>query len=125
MTTYLRRVVLISIVAMLYAAISNANLGIINQFASQNGNKWIGPLSVALIFLGSGIGALYNDYIDKYPYKWIIFCGVMGWNIFLSFSVMFLFIGFSDLVIVVIIIGSLAAGFLISAYYNGLNNFVN
>lgn len=125
MNSYLRRVVLLSLVSMLYAAISNANLGIISQFASQNGNEWIGPLSIALIFLGSGTGALYNKYLDKWPYRLIIFGGSMGWNIFLTFSVMFLFIGFSDLVIGVIIIGSLGCGFLMSGYYNGLNNFVN
>jgi MFS family permease len=110
---------------MLYAAISNANLGIISQFASQNGNEWIGPLSIALVFLGSGIGALYNAYINKWPYRYIILAGSMGWNIFLSFSVMFLFIGFSNLVIAVILVGSLGCGFLMSAYYNGLNNYVN
>lgn len=38
MNSYLRRVVLVSLLSMLYAAISNANLGIISQFASQNGN---------------------------------------------------------------------------------------
>lgn len=125
MKSYLRRVVLISLVSMMYAAISNANLGIISQFASQNGNTWIGPLSIALVFLGSGTGALYNKYIDKYPYRTIILVGSMGWNIFLTFSVMFLFIGFSNFVIAVILIGSLGSGILMSAYYNGLNNFVN
>jgi MFS family permease len=49
----------------------------------------------------------------------------MGWNIFLTFSVMFLFIGFSDFVIVIILVGSLSCGILMSAYYNGINNFVN
>ena len=125
MKSYLKRVILLSLVSMTYAAISNANLGIISQFASQNGNQWIGPLSIALVFLGSGVGALYNSYIGKWSYRFIIFIGAMGWNIFLSFSVMFLFIGFSDFVIVIIIIGSLACGLLMSAYYNGLNNYVN
>lgn len=125
MASYLRRVILLSTVAMMFAAISNANLGIISQFASQNGNNWVGPLSIAVVFLGSGFGALYNKYIGKYKFRTIILCGSMGWNIFLTFSVMFLFIGFSDLIIVVIIGGSLLCGLLMSAYYNGLNNFVN
>lgn len=125
MGSYLKRVILLSIVAMLFAAISNANLGIISQFASQNGNKWVGPLSIALIFLGSGAGALYNKYIGKYKYRVILVCGAMGWNIFLTFSVMFLFIGFSDVIVVVILGGSLLCGLLMSAYYNGLNNFIN
>lgn len=49
----------------------------------------------------------------------------MGWNIFLSFSVVFLFVGFSDLVTVIIPVGSLFCGFLLSTYYNGTNNYVN
>ena len=123
--TYLRRVVLISAVAMLFAAISNANLGIISQFASQNGNNWVGPLSIALVFLGSGIGALYNGYIGKWQYRTVIFFGAMGWNIFLTFSVLFLFVGFSNLVVVIILAGSLVCGLMLSTYYNGLNNYVN
>ncbi len=125
MNSYLRRVVLLSSLVMLYAAISNANLGIISQFASQNGNEWIGPLSIALIFLGSGCGAIYNEYIGKHPYRYIIFIGSMGWNIFLSFSVMFLFIGFSNFVIILIMVGSLGCGILMSAFYNGINNYIN
>lgn len=122
---YLRRVILLSILAMLYTAISNANLGIISQFASQNGNHWVGPLSIALLFLGSGTGALYNGYIGRWRYKTILFCGAMGWNVFLAFSVIFLFVGFSNYVIVIILVGSLLCGVLLSSYYNGLNNYVN
>jgi hypothetical protein len=125
MKTYFRRVVVLSVLAMLYTAISNANLGIISQFASQNGNKWVGPTSIGLVFLGSGTGALYNEYIGKWRYRFILFFGAMGWNIFLAFSVIFLFIGFSELVIVIILTGSLFCGFLLSIYYNGLNNYVN
>ena len=125
MKSYLRRVVFISAVAMRFASSSNANLGIIGQFASQNGNNWVGLLSIAFEFTGSGIGALYNGYIGKWKYRTIIFCGAMGWNIFLTFSVLFLFVGFSDLVIVIIPVGSLFCGFLLSTYYNGTNNYVN
>ena len=123
--TYLKRVIFISAVAMLFAAISNANLGIISQFASQNGNTWVGPLSIALVFLGSGTGALYNGYIGKWKYRTIIFFGAMGWNIFLTFSVLFLFVGFSNLIVVIILLGSLICGLMLSTYYNGLNNYVN
>lgn len=59
---------MMSLLAMIFAAISNANLGIIGQFCLQNGNEWVGPLSVALIFLGSGTGALYNQYMGKYQF---------------------------------------------------------
>lgn len=94
MKRYFNRLIAISVLNMLFAAISNANIGIISQFASQHDNHWIGPLSIALIFLGSGIGALYNKYLQKYPYNRVIFAGATGWDFFNAFSVMFLFIGF-------------------------------
>lgn len=125
MQRYLKRMVLISIVNMLFVAISNANIGIISQFASQHDNHWIGPLSISLIFLGSGIGALYNSYIDKYPYNRIIFTGAVGWDFFNAFSVMFLFIGFENYINAIIIVGSLICGFTVSLFYNGTFNYVN
>jgi len=78
-----------------------------------------------MIFLGSGLGTFYNKYINRWPYKYVIFGGAMGWNIYLSFSVMFLFIGFSNTLIAVILLGSLICGFIMSVLYNGINNYVN
>jgi len=125
MQTHAYRVIFLSIISMLFTAISNADLGIISQFASQNGNSWIGSLSIAMIFLGSGIGSCYNGYINKWQYKYIIFAGALGWLGYLSFSVAFLFIGFSNYIIAVILVGSLICGFIVSVYYNGINNYVN
>ena len=125
MAKYLKRVIFFSILGMLFAAISNANLGIISQFASQNGNPWVGPLSVAILFLGLGLGALKNSYIGKINYRTILFFGACGWNIYLTFSVMFLFIGFSQALIAVILLGSFFCGLMASVYYNGFNNFIN
>jgi hypothetical protein len=122
---YLRRLITISFLAMMFAATSNANLGIIGQFCLQNGNKWVGTLSVGFIFLGSGIGALYNNYIGKYRFRWILFGGAMGWNTYLTFSVLFLFIGFSDLIVIIILVGSLLCGLANSVYYNSLSNYIN
>ena len=54
-----------------------------------------------------------------------MFAGAVGWNFFCAFSVMFLFIGFEDYIIAIIIIGSLGFGFVVSLYYNGTFNFFN
>jgi len=94
MKSHIKRVVAISFLCLAFTAITNANIGIISQFASQNNNSWIGPLSIALIFLGSGVGSLYNRYIHKYRFKAVIFVGALGWDIFIAFSVLFLYIGF-------------------------------
>jgi MFS family permease len=114
-----------SMLCLFFTAITNANIGIISQFASQNDNDWIGPLSISLIFLGSGLGVLYSKYIHKYPFSKVIFVGTLGWNIFISFSVMFLFIGFENYIVAVIAIGSLVCGIVMSLYYNGTFNYVN
>lgn len=122
---HLKRLLGISAACLLFTAITNANIGIISQFASQHGNEWIGPTSIALIFLGSGLGALYNNYIGKYAYSRVMFGGAIGWDIFCAFSVMFLFIGFENYINAIIIIGSFVCGLIVSMYYNGVFNFVN
>ena len=78
MAKYFKKVIFFSILGMLFAAISNANLGIISQFASQNGNTWVGPLSTALLFLGMGVGALKNSYIGRISYRTVLFLGASG-----------------------------------------------
>lgn len=94
MAKYFRRVLAVAFTLLLFTAVNNANLGIIGQLAEQNDNHWIGPLSIGLIFLGSGLGAIYNKYINKYPLNRIIFTGGLGWDIYCGFSVLFLFVGF-------------------------------
>ena len=125
MKKHFRRLVAISIVGMCFNAILNANVGILSQFSAQNDNEWIGPLSIALNFLGSGLGALYNGYIGKYPYSRIIFVGGMGWNVFGSFSVIFLFFGFKDYINGMIVAGSFICGLVASMFYSGIFNYVN
>jgi hypothetical protein len=125
MLRYFWRVVIASLLALVFTAVSNANLGIISQFASQNDNHWIGPLSVGLIFMGSGLGATYTKYIGRYLYSRIIFLGSVGWDIYCTFSVMFLFVGFENYINAVIIVSSLICGLIVSLFYNGLFNYIN
>ena len=122
---HIRRLLVVSLLCLAFTAITNANIGIISQFASQNQNDWIGPLSIALLFLGSGAGALYNRYIGSYPFNRVIFAGALGWDVFIAFSVIFLYIGFEDYVVGIIAVGSLVCGLTVSLYYNGIFNYVN
>ena len=55
----------------------------------------------------------------------MLFAGGLGWDIFCTFSVLFLFIGFESYINAIIIIGSLICGFIISIYYNSFFNYVN
>ena len=122
---HIRRLLVVSLLCLAFTAITNANIGIISQFASQNQNDWIGPLSIALLFLGSGAGALYNRYIGSYPFNRVIFAGALGWDVFIAFSVIFLYIGFEDYVVGIIAVGSLVCGLTVSLYYNGIFNYLN
>ena len=119
------RVIYVSILGMLFTAMSNANLGIVSQISAQNDNEWVGPLSVGLLFMGSGLGALYNKYIGLYKYRYLFIIGTIGWLVFLSFSVMFLFLGFQTYLIIIIVVGSFGCGLVMSLYYMSLNNYVN
>ena len=125
MKNHIRRLVGLSLVCLFFIGIINANMAISSQVASQHDNEWIGSLSISLTFLGVGLGSLYNQYIGRYSYSLVIFLGAQGWNVFCSFSVIFLFFGFQDYVLVVIIVGSFVAGLLASAYYNGMFNYLN
>ena len=125
MAKYLIRVIVVALVCMVFTAVNNCNIGIISQLAAQNDNNWIGPLSMGLIFLGSGLGSFYNKYIQKYPFNRIIFIGALGWDGYIALSVLFLFIGFSSWVNSVIVIGSLVCGVTVSLFYNGFFNYVN
>ena len=125
MKNHIRRLVGLSLVCLFFIGIINANMAISSQVASQHDNEWIGSLSISLTFLGVGLGSLYNQYIGRYSYSLVIFLGAQGWNVFCSFSVIFLFFGFQDYVLVVIIVGSFVAGLLASVYYNGMFNYLN
>lgn len=85
----------VSIVILFFQGISNTQLVIVGQFTNQNGQNWVGPLSTALLFFGSGLGCLYNKYIDKIPYRFTFFIGSLGYTLFISISVVFLKIGFN------------------------------
>lgn len=125
MRLHIKRLLVISLLCLCFTAITNPNIGIISQFASQNNNDWIGPLSIALLFLGSGLGSLYNSYVRRYRFSTVIFAGAVGWDIFIAFSVIFLYVGFQDYVVAIIAVGSLVCGFIVSLYYNGIFNYVN
>lgn len=125
MGRYIKRVLFVALVCLVFVGVNNANLGIVSQLASQNDNEWIGPLSIALIFLGSGTGALYHEYMHKYTYNKIIFIGSLGWDLYVTFSVIFLFIGFESYIIAIIIVGSMISGLTASTFYNGVFNYVN
>lgn len=100
-------------------------MAIVSQFAYQNGQGWVGPLSNALLFLGSGFATHYNNYIDKLPYKYSFFIGSLGYTLFIGLSVIFLKIGFTTLVEILILMGSLISGITVSMFYNSQFNYVN
>lgn len=100
-------------------------MGIVSQFTHQNGNSWAGPLSTSLLFAGSAIGSLYNKYIATVSYKLILFLGSFGYTIFIGLAVIFLKVGFSTNVQIILLVGSFIAGLIVSAFYNGQFNYIN
>ena len=110
---------------MVYQGIANSNLGIISQFTHQNGNNWAGPLSTALLFLGSGLASNYNRYIGKYPFKFCFFVGSFGYTVFTSLGLLFLKLGFTTTVQVLIFVLSFISGATCSIFYNSQFNYTN
>jgi predicted MFS family arabinose efflux permease len=118
-------VVYVSLVILVYQGIANSNLGIISQFTHQNGNNWAGPLSTALLFLGSGLGCSYNKYIGKYPFKYCFFVGSLGFILYTALGLIFLKLGFTTTVEVLIFALSFIAGGTCSIFYNTQFNYIN
>jgi hypothetical protein len=96
-----------------------------SQFSHQNGNDWAGPVSTGLLFLGSGLGALYTKYIDKWKYRWIFMLGSFGNTAFVSLIFLFLEVGFTEAITIVFVVGSLLAGLVTSIFYVGMFNYIN
>ena len=123
--SYLTTVVLVSIVIMVFQGIANSDLGVISQLTHQKGNDWAGPLSTALLFLGSGLGSLYNKYVGTRPYKLCLFVGALGYTLFISMGLIFIRIGFTETVQVLIFVGSFVSGLIVSVFYNSQFNYIN
>ena len=122
---YLPSTLFISVVVLLYQGIVNSNLSIISQFSHQHGNDWSGPLSTALLFIGSGTCSLFNSYIGNHPYRCLLFLGSFGYIIFITMSLVSLKLAFSPLAIVLTMVGSLVAGIIASVLYNSEYNYQN
>ncbi len=122
---YFKRILYISIFILFYQGIANTDLSIISQLTHQHGNNWAGPLSTALLFIGSGAGSIYNKYIGKYPYRYLLFIGSFGYTLFIAMGIVFMKLKFSTLALVLIEFGSLVGGLIVSVFYNTQFNYVN
>jgi hypothetical protein len=125
MEKYLKPIIYASFTIMIYQGIANSNLGIISQFTHQNGNNWAGPLSTALLFLGSGLASNYNKYIGKYKFKFCFFVGSFGYTLFTSLGLLFLKLGFNTTTEVLIFVLSFISGATCSIFYNTQFNYTN
>ena len=103
---------------MVYQGISNSDIGVLSQFTHQKGNNWAGPLSTALLFIGCGVGSLYNKYIGRYPYRYCFLVGSFGNTLFISLGLIIVKIGFNTATQIVIFLGSLVSGIIVSVFYN-------
>ena len=122
---YLRSIIYLSVIVLLYQGIANTDLSIISQFTHQNGNDWAGPFSTALLFIGSGIGSLFNQYIGKYPYKYLLFVGSFGYTLFIATGLIFMKMYFTAGALTLICIGSFIGGLIVSVLYNSQFNYTN
>lgn len=122
---YLRTVILVSIAIMIYQGIANSDLGIVSELTHQNGNSWAGPFSTSLLFAGSGLMSMYNRYIGKYSFGRCFFVGSLGFTLFIGMGLIFMKLGFSTTVMILIFVLSFIAGCLCSVFYNTQFNYIN
>ena len=122
---YFKAVIYVSIFSFLCQGIANTDLGIISQLTHQHGNNWAGPLTTALLFIGSGVGSLNHKYIGKCKYRYLLLLGNFGYMIYISMGLIFMKLSFTGGSLTMIMIGSLIGGLIVSVFYNSLYNYVN
>lgn len=96
--SHLKSAIFLSTVFLFFQAIVNTEVGILSQFTHQNGNSWVGPFANGLLFLGSGLFAPINFYINKYAYNKILFFSALSYLGYIGMAILFLEIGFSTFV---------------------------
>ena len=122
---YFKAVIYVSIFSFLCQGIANTDLSIISQLTHQHGNNWAGPLTTALLFIGSGLGSLNNKYIGKWKYKYLLVCGNFGYITYIAMGLVFMKLSFTGGSLTLILVGSLIGGLISSIFYNSLYNYVN
>jgi hypothetical protein len=68
-------------------------MGILSQITHQNNRDWAGPVSTMLLFICSGIGALYNKYVKVFRFGTIMYFASLGYTVYVGSSIVFILIG--------------------------------
>ena len=119
--------VYLSVVQMVFQSFSNTVMGIMSQITVQNGIGWAGPLTTAILFFFSGIGALYNSYIDRWKYRTTFFLGSTGYIIYVATAIVFVSheqkqsIGF----VIAASLTNVIGGLILSMFYVSQFNYVS
>ena len=122
---YIKAMVGLCILVMVYQGISNTDMSIVSQLTHQHGNNWAGPVSTGLLYVGLGLTSLYNGYIGKYKFKYIFFVGSFGNTLYIATGVAFMLLSFTTPTLILIMLGSFAGGCLASVFFAAEYNYVN
>lgn len=122
---YLKSVILLSLVCLVYQGISNSDIGIISELTHQYGNNWAGPVSNSLLLVGCGLTSLYHKYIGKFQFRFCLFVGSLGFTLYICSGLIFMKFGFTIAIEITILFMSLVAGMFSSVFYNSQFNLIN
>jgi hypothetical protein len=125
--SHLWKVLSISLVFFAYQSIANSVMGIMAQITDQNNIKWAGPVTTMLMYSFSGLGSIYNKYVDKVKYKYTFYIGSFGYVIYVASTIVFTSISKDKSLSIFIgtclinIIGGLIASVLYNSQWNYLS----
>ena len=125
MTKYFKELAYVSVLIFFYQGVSNAVFGITGQFAHQAGKDWVGPLFLAMLFLGCGLGSIYNKYIGRYQYNLTFFVGGFGNALYILMELVLIEVPLSLWVILMLAVGGFVSGLIASIFFNSFFNFIN
>lgn len=122
--TNLYRVLYMSTIHMLFQSIANSIMGIMSQMTEQNNIWWAGPISTLIMFVFSGLAALYNAYIGKIKYRYTFFLGSTGYTLYCACTIAFVFVNSDSgltLVVIACLINVISGGILSVLYISQFN----
>jgi hypothetical protein len=112
---------------MLYQSVANSVSGIIAQITDQNEIWWAGPVTTLILFLFSGIGALYNCYIGRMKYRYAMTIGASGYIIYCASAIVFVSVNVKKSIgfIVAASLVNVIGGLILSMFYICQFNYIS
>jgi hypothetical protein len=74
---------------MMFLGVANSLMSILSQFTHQNNRDWAGPVATMLLFMFSGLGAMYTRYLGRIRFNLVFVISSLGYVFYVGSSIIF------------------------------------